>query len=195
MSGRFTQVALESKAQKHDHIDIVFEDSILRYTDARRFGCFIWSSNPFKHPLLAALGPEPFSNEFSSEYVYRFISHRKVSIKVLLMNAAFVVGVGNIYASESLFRAKIDPRRSANSLSKAECEKLVNAVQVVLLEAIEKGGSTLRDYALPDGDSGYFQHSFSVYARAGKPCCQCGTTITKITQGQRSTFMCANCQR
>jgi formamidopyrimidine-DNA glycosylase len=195
MSGRLTEVPLNTPAQKHDHIDMIFSKSILRYTDARRFGCFLWCKDPAQHPLLKVLGPEPFSTEFNADYFYQQILRRKVAIKLLLMNAAFVVGVGNIYASEALFRAKIDPRRAANTLSKKESERLVEVIREVLKEAIEKGGSTLRDYYLPDGDSGYFQHSFAVYGREGEPCVRCKSPIKRIVQGQRSTFYCEKCQK
>jgi formamidopyrimidine-DNA glycosylase len=195
MSGRFTEVPLNTPPRKHDHIDLVFSKSILRYTDARRFGAFVWATDPTTHPLLTILGPEPFSPAFSTDYFYNTLQKRKVAIKIAIMNASIVVGVGNIYASEALFRSKISPFRLANSLTKKESERLAEAIRTVLAEAIEKGGSTLRDYYLPDGDTGYFQHTFAVYGREGKRCIKCKTLIKKSVQGQRSTYYCEQCQK
>ena len=183
---------------KHDHIDWIFEEFVLRYRDPRRFGAVLWHARAdgdvATHPLLASLGVEPFSDAFG-ELIFRRTRGRTASIKQVLLAGKIVVGVGNIYASESLFRAGIRPTTPAGRVSLARCERLAEAVRVTLAVAIERGGSTLRDFVGSDGASGYFQLECFVYDRAGAPCRVCGTPIRQIVQGQRSTYYCAHCQR
>ena len=184
---------------KHDHIDWIFDEFVLRYRDPRRFGAVLWHARADgdvnTHPLLASLGVEPFSEEFSGALIFRRTRGRTASIKQLLLGGEIVVGVGNIYASESLFRAGIRPTTAAGRVSLARCERLADAVRVTLAAAIERGGSTLRDFVGSDGSSGYFQLECNVYDRAGEPCRVCATPIRQIVQGQRSTYYCAHCQR
>lgn len=186
-------------AAKHDHIDLVFDDFILRFRDPRRFGAVLWhpreAGDVFDHPLLASLGVEPFTPEFSGALLFRATRGRKVSVKQALLAGGIVVGVGNIYASESLFRAGIRPTTAAGRISLVRYDLLADAVRVTLAAAIEKGGSTLRDFVGSDGESGYFQLDYFVYDRAGLPCHVCGTPIKHIVQGQRSTYFCSRCQR
>jgi len=184
---------------KHDHIDWIFDEFVLRYRDPRRFGAVLWharaAGDVLAHPLLASLGVEPFGDAFSGELVFRRTRGRTASIKQLLLAGEVVVGVGNIYASESLFRAGIRPTTPAGRVSLARCERLAVAVRETLAAAIERGGSTLRDFVGSDGASGYFQLDCFVYDRAGAPCRVCGAPIRQIVQGQRSTYYCAHCQR
>ncbi|MGN6234054.1 MAG: bifunctional DNA-formamidopyrimidine glycosylase/DNA-(apurinic or apyrimidinic site) lyase [Trinickia sp.] len=188
-----------SEPAKHDHIDWIFDEFVLRYRDPRRFGAVLWHARADgdvrTHPLLASLGVEPFSDEFSGELIFRRTRGRTASIKQVLLAGEIVVGVGNIYASESLFRAGIRPATPAGRVSRARCERLAEAVRTTLAAAIERGGSTLRDFVGSDGASGYFQLECFVYDRAGEPCRVCGAPIRQIVQGQRSTYYCAHCQR
>lgn len=185
------------KPDKHDHIDIEFSDgTVLRYHDPRKFGAFLWFEGIAEnYPLLAKLGPEPLSDEFDADYLYRKRKVLKRAVKLVLMNNAVVVGVGNIYANESLFKAGIVPHRPAYTLSRQECTTLVETVKTVLKRAIETGGSTLRDFVNSDGQSGYFQQEYAVYGRQGKPCVKCGRPILKEVLGQRGTFYCSHCQK
>lgn len=182
---------------KHDHFDIVLENGhCIRYSDPRKFGALLWTTrNPQSHPLLATLGPEPLEPGFCGEFLWRQARGRRVAIKIFLMNARIVVGVGNIYASEALFRAGLNPRRAAGRISRADMEKLADAVRAVLAEAVALGGTTLRDFHNGRGEPGYFSQELRVYDRAGLPCGTCGTAIRQITQGQRSTYFCPSCQR
>ncbi|HVW51521.1 MAG TPA: bifunctional DNA-formamidopyrimidine glycosylase/DNA-(apurinic or apyrimidinic site) lyase [Trinickia sp.] len=184
---------------KHDHIDWVFDEFVLRYRDPRRFGAVLWHARADgdvqAHPLLASLGVEPFTDEFSGELIFRRTRGRTASIKQVLLAGTIVVGVGNIYASESLFRAGIRPTTPAGRVSLGRCERLADEVRATLAAAIERGGSTLRDFVGSDGASGYFQLDCFVYDRAGQPCRVCGGPIRQIVQGQRSTYYCAHCQR
>ncbi|EON14497.1 MULTISPECIES: bifunctional DNA-formamidopyrimidine glycosylase/DNA-(apurinic or apyrimidinic site) lyase [Pandoraea] len=183
----------------HDHIDLVFERCALRYRDPRRFGAVLFhprsAGDVLMHPLLASLGVEPLTDDFDGQRLYAGTRGRTVAIKQALLAGNIVVGVGNIYASESLFRAGIHPRMQAGKLSRPRAEKLAKAIKDVLAAAIEKGGSTLRDFVGSDGKSGYFQQEYFVYDRAGQPCRVCGTPIRQIVQGQRSTFFCPHCQK
>ena len=195
MSGSLRVIEPQSAPGKHDHLDLVFGGSALRLRDPRRFGVVLWSrGNSSGHPLLARLGVEPLSEEFSADFLYRITRGRNVGIKQLLMNAAVVVGVGNIYANESLFRAGIHPRTRAGRLSRVRCARLVDAVRETLLAAIAAGGSSLRDFVHSDGASGYFQQHYYVYDRAALPCRVCGAGIRVARLGQRSSFYCSNCQ-
>ncbi|WP_174364481.1 bifunctional DNA-formamidopyrimidine glycosylase/DNA-(apurinic or apyrimidinic site) lyase [uncultured Caballeronia sp.] len=186
-------------AAKHDHIDLIFDDFILRFRDPRRFGAVLWHAREdgdvLDHPLLAGLGVEPFTAGFSGALLYRMTRGRKVSVKQALLAGTMVVGVGNIYASESLFRAGIRPTVAAGRVSLVRYDFLADAVRTTLAAAIEKGGSTLRDFVGSNGESGYFQLDYFVYDRAGLPCHVCGTAIKHIVQGQRSTYFCPRCQR
>ncbi|MFP6557005.1 bifunctional DNA-formamidopyrimidine glycosylase/DNA-(apurinic or apyrimidinic site) lyase [Paraburkholderia sp. B3] len=186
-------------AEKHDHVDWLFDDFTLRFRDPRRFGAVLWhpreAGDVLGHPLLAGLGIEPFMPAFDGALLYRETRGRKVSVKQALLAGDIVVGVGNIYASESLFRAGIRPTTPAGRVSLARYELLADAVRAVLASAIEKGGSTLRDFVGSNGESGYFQLEYFVYDRKGQPCRVCGTPIRQIVQGQRSTFFCPRCQR
>lgn len=182
--------------KKHDHIDITLDDgTVLRYRDPRRFGAMLWiASAADGHPLLDALGPEPFDPAFDVDHLWRSTRPRRAAIKLVLMDSHVVTGVGNIYANEALFRAGIRPATPANRVSKARLARLVAAVRTVLDAAIAKGGSTLRDYVGSDGAAGYFQLEYFVYGRADEPCRVCGRPIRQIRLGQRSTFYCAHCQ-
>lgn len=197
MSGSLRILNKSVAAEKHDHFDILFNNNkVLRLRDPRRFGSVLWTtSDPLKHKLLINLGPEPLSEEFTAEYLFALSRSRKVVIKTFLMNSHIVVGVGNIYANESLFRAGINPKRAANKISLARYQKLVPAIKSILEKSIEQGGTTLKDFINEDGKPGYFQQTLAVYGRASKPCIQCGKIITQITQAQRSTFYCSQCQR
>ncbi len=181
---------------KHDHIDIRLTDqSIIRYTDPRRFGAMLWiEGREPNHPLLDVLGPEPLSAEFSAQHLFRASRGRSLSIKEFVMNGHIVVGVGNIYASESLYRAGIHPGRVAGKISMARYERLVIAIRDTLNAALQAGGSSLRNYVKADGDEGYFQIDAFVYGREGKPCRACSQPIRSIVQGQRSTYYCPACQ-
>ncbi len=197
MSGSLRIIKANSPAEKHDHLDIAFANGkTLRLTDPRRFGAVLWTrDHPEEHELLAHLGPEPLSEAFTSDYLYQQSRKRKSRIKQFIMDGKVVVGVGNIYASESLFLAGISPKRIANKVSKARYEKLTAAIKQVLAAAIEQGGTTLRDFVGGDGKPGYFAQQLNVYGREGKPCRICGKGIKQIVQGQRSTFYCPHCQK
>jgi formamidopyrimidine-DNA glycosylase len=197
MSGRLSIVADGLAPRAHDHVDLLLEGpGTLRYTDPRRFGAMLWLTSPAEsHALLRGLGLEPLSDEFTAAAMRERARGRRVCMKQFLMNGRIVVGVGNIYASEALFEAGVLPTRAAGSLSLARWERVVAAVRATLEKAIAAGGSTLRDFASADGQPGYFQHGFAVYAREGKPCRRCKSPIRAIRQGQRSTFYCPRCQR
>jgi formamidopyrimidine-DNA glycosylase len=197
MSGSLRILSHGTPAEKHDHFELVLDNgSILRLRDPRRFGAVLWHEGDVsEHPLLAHLGPEPLEVVFNAEHLYQTTRSRSAAIKHTIMDSHIVVGVGNIYANESLFRAGISPRLAANKLSRPRCARLVQAIKEVLHEAILKGGSSLRDFIHSDGSSGYFQQHYFVYGRSGESCRVCGTTIKQIKQGQRSSFYCTNCQK
>jgi formamidopyrimidine-DNA glycosylase len=197
MSGSLRLVDPAEPPQAHDHVDLVLSGRrCVRFNDPRRFGSMHFvAGDPLAHPLLRGLGPEPLSADFDADYLYRRTRRRRVAIKQLLMNSAIVVGVGNIYASEALFRARVRPQRAAGRLSRAEAARLVVAVRRVLGAAIKVGGTTLRDYVNADGLPGYFRQKLYVYERAGRPCRVCRTPIRQRVQGQRSTYWCPTCQR
>lgn len=196
MSGSLRFVGKDEPPAVHDHVDWLFRDgSTLRLRDPRRFGAVLITDNPEHHPLLVHLGPEPLTTDFDGEYLCDACRRRKTSIKNLIMDNRVVVGVGNIYASESLFRAGIRPGRAAGRLNRAECARLAAAIKTTLQNAINAGGSSLRDYISTDGELGYFQLHTMVYDRAGLPCKVCGTPIKKLARGQRSTFYCPVCQK
>ena len=196
MSGSLRITDPAAKLKPHEHVDLVFGCIALRLRDPRRFGAVLWTSGDIgAHPLIAGLGVEPLSPAFSGAWLHAATRRRRTGIKPLLMNATIVVGVGNIYANESLFRAGISPRTPAARLSRARCEKLVQAVVETLNAAISAGGSSLRDFVHSDGGSGWFQQQYFVYDRTGLPCRVCGTPIRGVRLGQRSTFFCPSCQR
>ncbi|MBM5572445.1 MULTISPECIES: bifunctional DNA-formamidopyrimidine glycosylase/DNA-(apurinic or apyrimidinic site) lyase [Deefgea] len=196
MSGSLRILTEAFPAEKHDHLDLLLSNGKrLRYHDPRRFGSWLWCNTPInEHPLLKALGPEPLANDFDAPYFIAKLASRKTAIKQLIMDNAIVVGVGNIYASESLFRARINPTRSGSSLTESEINHLLTAIKETLNEAIAAGGSTLKDYVDSDGREGYFMINSYVYGRTEQPCRLCGTTIKTIRQGQRATFYCPQCQ-
>jgi len=199
MSGHLRILPISTPPQKHDHFDLVVGDQLLRLTDPRRFGAVLWHGQQDgaidNHILLRGLGVEPLEDAFSAPVLYRNTRNRTAAIKQVLLAGDIVVGVGNIYASESLFKARINPKTSAHRISLARYERLAAAIRETLTAAIEQGGSTLRDFVGADGQSGYFQQSYFVYDRAGEACRICDTPVRQITQGQRSTFYCPNCQK
>ena len=197
MSGSLRVLPADTPRLTHDHVDIELDSGqTLRFNDPRRFGSLMFTSaDPALHPLLKSLAPEPLEEAFDAEYLWKITRRRSVAIKQLIMNARLVVGVGNIYASEALFRARIRPRRQARSLKREECAKLVRAIKATLSMAVKVGGTTLRDYVGADGNPGYFRQKLYVYERDGKPCRVCGLPIKQFTQGARSTYWCSNCQK
>jgi formamidopyrimidine-DNA glycosylase len=197
MSGSLRLVGGKTPPKLHEHWDLVLEGGqVLRFHDPRRFGSLFWTQDePEKHPLLEKLAPEPLSAAFNGDYLFRITRKRAVAIKQLIMNSRLVVGVGNIYASEALFRAGISPRRAARRLTKTEAAKLSGAIKAVLKAAIKIGGTTLRDYVNADGVPGYFRQKLFVYERGGERCRVCNAAVRQFIQGQRSTYWCATCQR
>ncbi len=196
MSGSLRLTTPDEPPGVHDHVDWLFDDgTVLRLRDPRRFGAVLWADDPARHPLLAHLGPEPLTDAFDADYLHEQCRRRAAAIKQVIMDAGVVVGVGNIYASESLFHAGIRPGTAARRLSRPACERLTAATKEVLAAAIAAGGSSLRDYVATDGEFGYFQLQTRVYDRAGLPCKACGTPIRRTVQGQRATFYCPVCQR
>jgi formamidopyrimidine-DNA glycosylase len=183
--------------QKHDHVDLVLDNgTIFRMRDPRRFGAMLWScGDVLHHKLLAELGPEPLDSTFDGRVLYEKTRGRSAGIKQVLMNSRVVAGVGNIYASEALFHARMNPLSPADRISLSRYKKLAEAIKRTLSLAIEAGGSSLRDFVNSDGKPGYFQQQYWVYGRAGKPCRQCGSPIIQIRQGQRSSFYCPLCQK
>jgi formamidopyrimidine-DNA glycosylase len=196
MSGSLRLLPPGTPLLAHDHIDIVLDSGLaLRFNDPRRFGSLLWTdADPLAHPLLRRLAPEPLAIEFDGAYLERVTRGRKVAIKHLLMNSQVVVGVGNIYASEALFRARIHPATAARRLKRKQLDRLARAIKQVLSLAIRVGGTTLRDYVGADGNPGYFRQKLYVYERTGKSCRVCRTPIRQLTQGQRSTYFCPRCQ-
>ncbi|AUL46089.1 DNA-formamidopyrimidine glycosylase [Bordetella trematum] len=200
MSGSLRRVPLDEAPRKHDHVDWVFDHAILRLHDPRRFGAVLWhpaQAGPIEaHPLLIGLGIEPFDERFNGQWLHDHFRGRRVAVKQALLAGHAVVGVGNIYASECLFRAGIDPRLAAGRVSRPRCERLAQAIRATLTDALESGGSTLRDYVNATGEPGaYFAIHAAVYERAGQPCRLCDTPIRRIIQGQRATYFCPRCQK
>jgi len=196
MSGSLRFLPERREPARHDHFDLEFvSGAMLRFNDPRRFGSLHWSASPEAHWLLKNLGPEPLDTEFDGEYLWRVSRGRRVAIKTLLMNGRIVAGLGNIYASEALFRAGIHPSRPAGRVSRKRLEQLVDAIQSVLQEAIRAGGTTLQDFVGGDGKPGYFQLALDVYGKVGEPCARCKRPVRVRTIGQRATYYCANCQR
>jgi formamidopyrimidine-DNA glycosylase len=197
MSGSLRVVAARAPRLPHDHVEIEFDAAhCLRLRDPRRFGLMLWCADePARHELLRTLGPEPFDPAFDARYLAGRARGRRGAVKNFLMDAHIVVGVGNIYASEALFRAGIHPARAAGRVSEARYGALATHVRAVLREAIAAGGTTLRDFMRNDGEPGYFRMNLRVYGRAGEPCVSCGRAIASRVIGQRSSFFCARCQR
>lgn len=197
MSGHLRFARPDEPADKHDHWDMRFANKkILRLNDPRRFGALLWiRTDPLRHPLLKNLGPEPLTTEFDGKALFQRSRNRRVAIKSFIMDSRTVVGVGNIYASESLFRAGIHPLRAAGRISLARYEILADQIKAVLTESIEQGGTTLRDFLDSAGRPGYFAQRLNVYQRAGEPCPRCGKPVRETRSGQRSTFYCTRCQR
>lgn len=197
MSGSLRVLPATTPRIAHDHVDIELDSGqTLRFNDPRRFGSLLFTAtDPGLHPLLKALAPEPLDASFDADYLWMVTRKRSVAIKQLIMNSRLVVGVGNIYASEALFRARIRPRRTARSLKREECVRLVRAIKATLSMAVKVGGTTLRDYVGADGSPGYFRQKLYVYERAALPCRVCRAPVKQLTQGQRSTYWCATCQK
>jgi formamidopyrimidine-DNA glycosylase len=196
MSGSVFIVERDTPAGVHDHFDIELDSGkALRFRDPRRFGSLHWTDDLAEHWLLKKLGPEPLGEAFSGDYLWRKSRGRRVSAKQFIMNAAVVVGVGNIYASEALFLAGIHPRRAAGRISKDRYDLLVATIKDVLQKAIDAGGTTLRDFYGGDGEAGYFQQKLAVYGRDDEPCLRCKRPLSVVVLGQRSTYYCKNCQR
>lgn len=196
MSGRLTLVPGDRPAKTHDHVDVQLESNeAVRLNDPRRFGAVLWITGPAeRHALLRGLGLEPFDPGFTGEALHRLGKGRRVAVKQFLMNSRVVTGVGNIYASEALFRAGIHPRRAAGAISAARWRRLAQAVRSTLTSALDAGGTTLRDFVSADGKRGGYQARCAVYGREGKPCPRCKRPVKAIRQGQRSTFYCPGCQ-
>lgn len=203
MSGKVTLYSLDKDSVpelgKHDHLIFDIDNGMrMVYTDPRRFGLVTFADPDIleTHPLLASMGPEPLSNSFHADYLRDKLAKRKSPIKNVLLDQKIIAGLGNIYVCEALFRAHINPERSAVTLSEKNIETLIPIINDIIREAIASGGSTLKDYAQVDGELGYFQHSFQAYGREGKPCLNqgCGDTIVRIAQSGRSTFYCKSCQ-
>ena len=196
MSGKLRIVPPKTPVQKHDHIDFVFANNVcLRFTDPRRFGAVLFTEQAWQeHHLLACIGPEPFSPEFNAEYLLTLSHGKKVAVKTFIMDGKTVAGVGNIYATEALFAARINPLRSAHSLTLSEASRLVKEIRKVLERAIKKGGTTLNDFTQADGKPGYFRIELKAYGRGGLPCPRCKGTLITVRTNQRSTVYCPQCQ-
>ncbi|HEV7272550.1 bifunctional DNA-formamidopyrimidine glycosylase/DNA-(apurinic or apyrimidinic site) lyase [Pseudoxanthomonas sp.] len=198
MSGSLRVLPASTPVTAHDHVDIALEGEaprVLRFNDPRRFGSLLWQPVGEVHPLLRGLGPEPLSDAFDGDYLFALSRGRKAPVKTFLMDQAVVVGVGNIYAAESLFRAGISPLRAAGRVSRERYGALADAVKDILAYAITRGGTTLRDFLSPDGAPGYFEQELSAYGRGGEPCPRCGRPMKHASIGQRATVWCGHCQR
>ncbi|MBD8637031.1 bifunctional DNA-formamidopyrimidine glycosylase/DNA-(apurinic or apyrimidinic site) lyase [Stenotrophomonas sp. 169] len=196
MSGSLRVLPGDTPLRAHDHVDISLDNGrLLRFNDPRRFGSLLWQPPGVVHPLLQGLGPEPLEDDFDGDYLYQRSRGRKAPIKTFLMDQAVVVGVGNIYAAESLFRAGISPLREAGKVSRERYQRLATAVKDILGHAITRGGTTLRDFISPDGAPGYFEQELSVYGRDGQLCKTCGRPLKHAMIGQRASVWCSHCQR
>lgn len=193
-------------AEKHDHVDFIFENNyLMRYTDPRRFGAILWLDllDPLEHKLLSHLGPEPLSENFSTQYLLTKIKSKNSSIKQTIMDSKIVVGVGNIYANEALFLSHIRPDRAAKTLSKAEVKLLISNIKIILKKAIQQGGTTLKDFKNSEGKPGYFKQELLVYGKKNQACPRCNKNkpsktnclLTEIRQNNRSSVFCSNCQK
>jgi formamidopyrimidine-DNA glycosylase len=197
MSGRVLVLPADAPLRKHDHVDWLLDSGmVVRYHDPRRFGAMLlWPANEAGHVLLDDMGPEPFSDAFNGEHLFRRSRGKTVAVKNFVMDGHIVVGAGNIYATEALFRSGIRPTRAAQRLTRADCDRLAATIRAVLSEAVIQGGTTLRDFAGADGESGYFQQKLYAYGRDGEPCLNCSTTIRRLVIGQRASFYCTRCQK
>ena len=200
MSGSLRVLPTDTPVRAHDHVDLLLEGArgaarVLRFNDPRRFGCLLWQPAGTTHPLLRALGPEPLSEAFDGDYLFRRSRGRKAPVKAFLMDQRIVVGVGNIYVAEALFAAGISPLRAAGRVSRERYALLADAVKAILVHAIERGGTTLRDFIAPDGAPGYFEQELSAYGRGGEPCPRCGRPLREAAIVQRATVWCGHCQR
>jgi len=196
MSGSMRVVATELPLKKHEHFELTFDNNTsLRFDDPRRFGAVLWQNKDETLPLFESLGPEPLSDDFDANYLFQRSRGRAQNIKTFIMSGLIVVGVGNIYASESLFLAKISPKILAGKISLKRYQALVESIKLILSGAIEKGGTTLKDFSGVDGKPGYFTQELSVYGCVDKPCVRCSGTIKKLTQNQRATYYCPKCQK
>lgn len=197
MSGSLRVLPQGTAAAKHDHVDWLLDNQqLLRLNDPRRFGSVLWTADdPLQHPLLASLGPEPLGDDFDDNYLWQKSRGRKQNVKTFVMDSKLVVGVGNIYASESLFLAGINPNIAAGRISKQRYQQLTSAIKSTLAKAIAAGGTTLKDFNQVDGKPGYFKQELNVYGRAGEPCTQCQQPIKNKVLNQRMTYWCASCQR
>lgn len=195
MSGHLKVLPANTPAIKHDHIDFILSgDKVLRLNDTRRFGAVLWQARGDLHPLLAALGPEPLSDNFNAAHLSQALAKRRTAVKQILMDNHVVVGVGNIYANEALFKAGILPSKPANQVSAEQISLLVSEVKLTLAAAIKQGGTTLKDFSAVDGKPGYFAQQLLVYGRAGEACVNCQTILSDMKIGQRRTVFCAQCQ-
>ena len=195
MSGSVRIVPHNSPIDKHDHLDIVMNNGkLMRYNDPRRFGAWLWTANLEEFHLFLKLGPEPLSEQFNADYLFNKSRQKTTAIKTFIMDNAIVVGVGNIYANESLFLCGLHPSKATGKLTNAQCELLVSTIKQVLSNAIEQGGTTLKDFLQPDGRPGYFAQQLLVYGNKDKPCPKCGAKIESLVIGQRKSFYCPKCQ-
>jgi formamidopyrimidine-DNA glycosylase len=196
MSGSLRVLPGKTPVDTHDHVDIALDNGkVLRFNDPRRFGCLLWQPAGTTHELLEGLGPEPLSEDFDGDHLFAFSRGRKAPVKTFLMDQGIVVGVGNIYAAEALFEAGISPLRAAGRVSRERYQALAAAVKRILAYAIERGGTTLRDFIDPDGTPGYFEQELQVYGREGEPCKVCGQPLRGRRLGNRATAWCRTCQR
>lgn len=195
MSGHLKVLDATAAAEKHDHVDWLLDNGkLLRLNDTRRFGAVLWQDHQHPHELLQSLGPEPLTAEFTAEHLFACCQKRSAAIKLVLMDNHVVVGVGNIYANEALFKAQILPTKPAKTLTLAQCAVLTDVVKKTLAHAIAQGGTTLKDFSQADGKPGYFKQELLVYGRGQQPCVTCQTNLVEIRLGQRSTVFCPNCQ-
>ena len=196
MSGSLRVLDADFPPAKHDHVDLKLSNGkVLRYNDPRRFGAWLWSAPKEPHAVLGHMGPEPLTEEFNAEYMADKAKGKRVAVKQFIMDNKVVVGVGNIYANESLFKTRIHPTRLAGKLTKKEWRLLVENIKATLEIAIQQGGTTLKDFAQADGKPGYFAQELLVYGKAGEPCPECGEALQEQKIGQRNTFFCGECQR
>lgn len=201
MSGSLRVVPASTPVRAHDHVDIALAAAsgrparVLRFTDPRRFGCLLWQPAGELHPLLQGLGPEPLGDRFDGDYLHARSRGRRVPVKAFLMDQRVVVGVGNIYVAEALFAAGVSPMRAAGQVSRQRYGRIADEIRRVLAHAIERGGTTLRDFLAPDGAPGYFEQELSAYGRGGEPCPRCGRPLKQAMLAQRATTWCGHCQR